>query len=190
MPIFTIDIDTSELEDTLAFVRSRLTDKQMETVMRRVFRRTGKHVRTIVKRDIPKHYEVTAGAVSSETRAPQIASMSCKVPIVGPRRTIGVQFKAKGQARGWESLHKKYKVQAKIIKGTWTTTEGNNFRNIPSSLGKQAFQRFGRRLPIKKTLGPAIPEMANHLAEPDIQKDVLELMEKRVMQEMRFILSR
>lgn len=183
IPVY-IDIDTSELEATLSLMHSKLTPEQMETVLRRVFNRTGNHIKTIIKRDIPKHYEVTASDVAGETGKPIVGAMSCIVPITGPRRTIGVQYKAQGSARGWESLHKKYKVRAKILKGTWTTTDGNNFRNIPSSLGTQAFQRFGARLPIKKTLGPAIPEMASHHAQDDIQDDVVDFMEKRLEQEL------
>ncbi len=185
-----IEIDTSDLNNTIEFVRSRLSEKQFKIVMGRVYRRTGNHIRTIVRKDVPKRYEVPAGDVSRETGAPRIAGMNCTVPIAGPRRTVGVQFKARGSARGWESLRKRYKVSAKIVKGTWTVMEGNNFRNIPSSLGKQTFQRFGQRLPIKKTLGPAIPEMATHLASSDIQRDVLETMAKRIEHEMQFILSR
>ena len=182
---FTIEIDTSDLDRTIAFVKSRLTPAQFKTVMSRVYRRTGGKIRTIVSKDVPKHYYVTAGDARNETGAPQISGMSCTVPITGPRRTVGVQFKAKGSHHGWNPP--RYTVSAKIVRGSETDMEQGTFRNMPSALGGQAYMRFGARLPIKKTLGPAIPEMATHLAEPDIQKDVLETMEKRLLHEMQFI---
>lgn len=193
MANYTIEIDTSDLQDTLNFVQQRLTPAQMAKVMRRVYNRAGGTIRKDVGQDVPRHYYVTSSESRKATGRPQIAGMGCTIPIRGPKLPVGNKFKATGSARGWESLRKKYKVKAKIVKAHESTIEGNPFRNMPSALGKQAYERkggHGSRLPIYKVNGPAIPEMAETRAAPDIQKDVKETLEKRLIHEMEYILTR
>ena len=178
-----IDIDASDLIANLEYARNCLTPQRFESKLRTMMRRIGSHIRGHVIDDVPKHYEVSGGDVSKETGAARVSGLTCTVPIAGPRRTIGVQFKAKGSAPGWASRYMSYNVEAKILRGTWTVIEGNPFRNIPSSLGEQAYERAGARLPIIKLYGPAIPEMVTHRAAPDITKHSAQTLEQGFLAE-------
>lgn len=187
---FTLEIDSSDMQKTLNSVKGKLSKEQMQKLMRRVYSRAGGTVRRAVGQAVPRQYYVTSTEARKATGSPNIAGMGCTIPIRGVRLSVGEKFKATGSARGWASKKKKYKVKAKIVKGQESVMPDGAFRNSPSSLGKQAYKRDGGgRLPIKRIVGPAVPQMAETRAAPDIQKEVKSTIEKRLAHEIEYMMG-
>lgn len=202
MPAISLEIDATELMDKTEKLRERLTNEQFEKAMRRVFQRTGTHVKKILKQDIPKEYHVTAGSVAAAVGGAQVSggggSVGCSIPVRGPRLNIGSKFKASGGAHGWNTLRRgKYKINAKIVKAGTSTLPGNMpsyggqppFRNLGSSLMPLTWTRAGKsRFPIMKVSGIAIPQMPTNRSEGDVQNDIKDYMYKRMEHEFEYIL--
>ena len=117
-----IQIDCTEMNDLIGKIRDRLTPKRFQSVMRSEFRRyVGPGVRKIVREDIPQDYEIKKTAVNKAVKSAKTSvdadAVRCTIPIQGARLSIGGTYKATGGAKGWASLHTKYRVKAKIIKG-------------------------------------------------------------------------
>ena len=117
-----ITIDFSDVRNKLDIMRTVLSPRQMDLMLERALRRTSSHVKTILKRDLPKRYNVKPSWVASHVGAPQInthagLSVRCSIPIEGKRGTIGGRYKAQGGAHGWKAVNRKrYKITAGIVK--------------------------------------------------------------------------
>lgn len=221
----TIEIDTSELDSLVDGLKKRLTPAQVDRAMSSVLRDTAEHTKEILKRAIPEHYYATPGEVGKAVGKASVTSgglgVGCCIPITGARKSIGGGFSATGGARGWESLHKRYRVKARIVKGVQSTlpqqmsSYGGQapFRNLgpslrsfdttygkvrgaigttgafekypKSALGKQVFTRGAKgRLPIKKVVGIAIPQMAANRAREDIEGAIKDRLEKSTAEKL------
>lgn len=164
-----------------------------------IYRRTGGHVRKVLKQDLPKEYQIRPGEVGSAVSNAKVVSgglggTGCIIPVRGTRRSIGEGFKASGGAHGWNSLKRKYRVKSRIVVSAQSvlpvkmSTYGDQppFRNLGSRLGKLTFTRKGKdRLPIVKVEGIAIPQMPMNRSQSDVQKDILDYMEKRIEHEIQ-----
>lgn len=193
MAVINITVDSSDLMEKLNFIKNNCTEARCRQAMFTIFNRTGKHVKTILRKDIPQKYEVPAGEVGGTVGAAQVSGMSCIIPIRGPRRGIGDKYKASGGARGWESLRKKYRVKARIVKGRTSTLPEKWHSGYPpfrnTSFSSVAFARSsGARGPIMKITGIAIPQMPMNLAEPAVQADIKTWLEKQVDDRIRAML--
>ena len=198
-----LDIDASDLMDEINRLRSVMRPERFDQVMYNIFQRTGGHVRRILRQDLPKEYHIRAGEVSSAVRGVRMSSntglgVGCSIPIVGPRRSIGGGFRASGGAHGWNSLRRKYRVKARIVKSGQSTLPQNMgsyggqppFRNLGSKLGGLAFTRQGEsRLPIKKVEGIAIPQMPMNRSREDVQQDIVEYMRGRIEHEFQRVIA-
>lgn len=194
-----LEIDASDLSKEIERLQGVLKPERFDRVMYGVFARTGQHVRGVLKKDLPKEYRVKAGEVGVAVKGARVTSggtsgVGCVIPVVGPRRTIGGDYKATGGAHGWISLRKKYRVKARIVVSAQSMlpvkmeTYGGEapFRNLGSKLGKIAYTRLGKeRLPIVRVEGVAIPQMPMNRSEEDVQKDILAYMEKRIEHEIQ-----
>lgn len=141
---FTVEIDASELDSTIKVLKKRLTPAQVNRVMGTVLRDTAEHTKEILKTAVPARYYVTPGEVGKAVGRAKVTSdglgVGCCIPVTGARKSIGGGFYATGGARGWESLHRRYKVKARIVKGRQSTlpqqmsTYGGQppFRNLGS----------------------------------------------------------
>lgn len=196
--VIEITIDASDLMTKINRLRQNMTEVRFQRAMYTIFRRTGLHAKAILKKDLPQKYQVKAGAVGSTVKKPTItiggAGVGCIIPIQGPRLKIGSDYKATGSARGWESLHKRYRVRAKIVKGRTSTLPARwhtgfpPFRNMPSKLNNIAYARTSRSPgPIDKLTGIAIPQMPMNLAEPLVQQDLKDYLEKQIDERMRWL---
>lgn len=196
-----LEVDISEFEDLIWYLRSNLTPQRFNQVMYDVFKRTGNRVKTILKQDLPRQYYVKAGDIESAVRKPKMqmggTGVGCVIPIKGPRGSIGGTFSASGGAHGWRV--RKYRVRARIVKSGQSTLpekmshQGGQppFRNLGSSLGKAAFTRETKnRLPIKRISGIAVPQMPLNRSEDDVAKDILEVIEKRLDHHFDLIFNR
>lgn len=191
-----IDIDASDLNAKLTFLENVMKPKQFESAMYGVFKRTGGHVKTILKRDLPNKYSVKPAEVGETVKAPQLSTggnnLGCSIPIRGTRRHFGGNhgFPAKGYARGWNSVKRgTYPVMVQVVKGSWKPLPYDlgpghmkPFRNIPANrLNKMAFYRNGKpRFPISKVSSIAIPQMPMNRSQEDVQKDIATYLENRV----------
>ncbi len=196
-----IEIDASDLKDTINRLKAVTTQEKVEQTMYRVFSRTGAHVRKVVKTEVRKEYEIPAGVVQADIKNARMTSgglggVGCIIPIQGSRKTIGQTYKASGGAHGWAVArrNRKYRVKAKIVKSGQSTLPERAasyggfppFRNFDApKLNGLAFTRETKaRLPIRKIEGIAVPQMAATRSRPEIQKEILNYMEKRTEHEL------
>lgn len=200
MANFMVTVDASDLSNEINRLKSVMTPKQFENAMAGIFRRTTGHVRMVLKKDLPHQYRVKAGEVQGAVSMGKVThsglGVGCTIPVRGTRGSIGGRYKAFGGAYGWESLHKKYRVKAHIVKGATSVlpkrmpgSYGGNppFRNLAAgSLNGVAFTRKTKaRFPIMKVTGIAIPQMPMNRSEPEVQKDIKVYLQKRM--EQRFL---
>ena len=196
-----LEVDASELEGKIDRLKSVCTPEQFERVMAGIFRRTGGHVRRILKSDLPHQYVIKAGEVGKAVGNAKVSGgTSCIIPVRGPRRVLGPKgFAASGGAHGWNSLRRKYRVKAKIVTAGTSTLPSNAgsyggqppFRNLsaPRLNGITFTRAGGSRFPIRKMEGIAIPQMPMNRSEPEVQRDILDYMEKRIEHEFMRVLS-
>lgn len=201
-PSVSLEIDASDLLAETERLRSVMTQEQFERAMYRVFQRTGGHVRRILRTDLPKEYHVTSGDVGAAVKNAKVTfgggGAGCAIPVVGSRRNIGSKFKASGGAHGWNSLRRKYRVNAKIVKAGTSTLPQNMssyggqppFRNLGSSIMPLTWTRAGKeRFPIMKVSGIAVPQMPTNRSEPDVQNDIKDYMYQRMEHEFSRIIG-
>lgn len=198
-----LDIDASDLNEKMARLRSVMTEQQFTNAMHGIFNRTGGHVRKILKTDLPHQYEAKPGEIGRAVQKARVTSgglgVGCSIPIVAPRKNIGGGgFPASGGAHGWNSLRRKYRVKARIVKSGQSTLPAQAssyggqppFRNLGSKLGGLTFTRAGKdRLPIEKVSGIAIPQMPMNRSEPEVQKDIKEYLEKEMERRFNALLA-
>lgn len=193
MAIVNINIDDAEVRREIEFLRQRMTTKQFIQAMYGVFRDTGRHIGTILKQDLPPQYYVKAGDITATVKPPKMQmggnTVGCIIPLRGSRKSIGGYYAASGSASGWQSVHKKYRVTARIVKGGQSKLPGTMdnyggmppFRNIPSKLGNVTFTRGGGgRFPIQSVVGIAIPQMPMTRSRPDVERDIDEYLKARI----------
>lgn len=194
-----IDIDATDLRNKTLKLQSVMKPVQFEQAMYGIFRRTGRHVSQILRKDLPKRYEVKPGDISAAVKEPNLTmgfgGVGCTIPIRGARGKIGSQYKASGGAHGWNSVRRKYKVKTRVVKGAQSTLPAKwhsgypPFRNLGSKLGTLTFARSSKaRGPILKLTGLAIPQMPMNRAQDDVQRDIKEYLEKQMDDRFRAFL--
>ncbi|MGN0996540.1 MAG: hypothetical protein ACI4PG_06505 [Candidatus Ventricola sp.] len=211
----TVRIDTSDAVHKMRALSTALSPNEMKQLERRVMLRSGRKVKTIVKKEVPKEYHVTSGIVGKDIKAMRMGSagvgagdVSCTIPIEGKRHIIGGKtFPARGGRHGWKGVFtgKRYKITAQILRGqssTLPTAIGNQddhapFRNYDASrLNNATFVRRPsagmppRNKPISRVVGIAVPQMPMNRAEHAVQEEIGDFMQKRVEAEFNFIISR
>lgn len=196
-PSIYLEIDASDLQQELDRLKSVMTPETFERAMYGIFQRTGSHVRTILKKDLPIKYHVKSPEVGQAVKAAKVAygglGVGCTIPVVDRRKHIGgggKGFPAWGSARGWNAVKRgPYKVRTMVYAGTRVSLPGRlpsyggfpPFRNIPSKLGGLTFTRATKdRLPIRPVTGIAIPQMPMNRSQPDVQADIKKYMEGRI----------
>lgn len=197
----SIEVDASDLQGKINMLRGAMTNEQFNRAMYGIFKRTGGHVKKILRSDLPQEYEIKPSAVSAAVQKPQVTigglGVGCAIPIRDARGSIGGRYKAAGGAHGWNSLRRKYRVKARIVKGRASTLPANAsayggyppFRNLGSSLGGLTFTRRGKaRGPIEKMVGIAIPQMPMNRSQADVQRDIKEYMERQIDQRISQLL--
>lgn len=188
-----ITVDGSEVKDVVNRLKANMTAEQYERAMYGIFKRTGRHVAKILKKDLPQKYEVRPSEIGGSVKSPRLSmgfnGVGCSIPVVAPRGKIGSQYRASGGAHGWNSLKRKYRVKARVIKGAQSTlpekwhTDYPPFRNLGSKLGKLTFARTSKaRGPIMKVTGIAIPQMPMNRARTEVERDIKEFMVKQMEQ--------
>ena len=62
LPI-TVNIDASDCIAKLSMLQAACKQERFDRALYRIYSRTGKHVKRILKEDLPKQYQVTPGMV-------------------------------------------------------------------------------------------------------------------------------
>lgn len=183
-----IEIDDSEFQATMHLLQTCMTPEKFNQAMYGIFQRTGRHVAKILKQDLPKEYNVKAGAIGGAVQTARVTnngtSSGCVIPIRDHRGSIGKRYGASGGKHGWNSLRgKRYSVKARILAGAQSTLPGEAptgyppFRNLGSSIHPLTWARKSKkRFPIMKMVGIAIPQMPKNRSEADVQKDIRDYM--------------
>lgn len=200
---YTIEIDASDLQEKIQKLQANMKPEQFTNAMHGIFNRTGSHVKTILRKDIPIYYHAKAGDISAAVKRAQVTggglSVGCTIPIKDHRGSVGGRYRAAGGAHGWQSLHRKYRVKAHVVKAGASTlpqsmpgSYGGNppFRNFsaPKLNGVAYTRKTKERLPIMKVESMAIPQMPQHRAEPDVQRDIKTYLEKQMDQRFRALI--
>lgn len=187
--LFDIQVDSADFQQLMSKLQANMTQIQFERAMYGIFQRTGRHVAAILKKDLPQKYEVRPSDIGASVKNPSVTmgagGAGCIIPIVGVRGKIGSQYRAVGGAHGWNSVKRKYKVKARIVKGAQSTLPAKwhsgypPFRNLGSKLGGLTFARSSTaRGPILKLTGIAIPQMPLNRSEAEVQEDIKDYLEK------------
>ncbi|MDD3881904.1 MAG: hypothetical protein PHI27_06595 [Eubacteriales bacterium] len=188
-----IYIDTSDVDRVTQKLRMVMTQHQFELLMYRVFKRTGEHVKTIIKREVPKEYEAKPSWIASNIGKPKMsfggiggASVGCTIPIDGTRGVLGSRFSASGP-RGRRRKSGKYSIHAKIVKGQSSTLPAvmsHQGGQPPFFNGKIVMTRKGKeRLPIVRVAGLGVPQMPMNRSRDSVQTDILNTISARIEHE-------
>lgn len=195
LPI-TIEIDGRDCVNKLTMMAAACKPERFERALYRIYSRTGKHVRAILKEDLPHEYVISPSKVGKAVGGAQIQGMGCIIPVTDKRGDIGGQYSATGGAHGWNSLRRKYKVTARIVKSGQSVLPGKvmagypPFRNLGSSLGKLTFTRTSKeRGPIMKVVGIAIPQMPMNRSEDEVQEDIKKFLMAQIEREFMNVMA-
>lgn len=192
-----LEIDASSLTSELERLEAVMKPEQFQRAMIRIYRRTGQHVRRVLKTDLPHEYHIKPGEVGAAVGNARVSGWSCSIPVRGAKRKIGPEFKASGGAHGWAALRRKYRVNAKIVKSGSSTLPGHMgsyggqppFRNLGSVLMPQTYTRAGKaRGPLMRVSGIAIPQMPMNRSQAEVQKDIVDWMAKRIEHEFQMLI--
>lgn len=190
---FTVQVNTSDLKNKVSRLKDNMKPVQFERAMYGIYQRTGRHVSSILRKDLPQQYEVRPNEISAAVKNPRLSigagGVGCSIPIQGMRGKLGSQYKATGGAHGWNNIKykRRYKVKVKMLKGKDSTlpekwhSDYPPFRNLGSKLGNLTYARSSKkRGPILKLTGIAIPQMPLNRSEADVQHDIKVFLEKQM----------
>ena len=193
-----IYIDITDLQSKINFLHDSMSQKRFESAMYGVLRETARHMKAILKQDIPLEYVFSKGDIGKAVRSPEMGfdasggMTSCAVPIVGARYTVGGNHvPATGGWPGWNPP--KYDVSFNIVTSgpsvlperlssyggqpAWKNTAARKKKGM----NKAVFTRSGKpRLPIQPVKTIAIPQAITNRSEEDISRDTLEYMGNRL----------
>lgn len=193
---FTITIDGKDCVDKLTMMAAACKPERFERAMYRIYSRTGKHVKTILKDDLPHEYVISPSKVGKAVGDVTIVGWGCTIPVKDSRGDIGGQYSASGGAHGWNSLKRKYNVKARIVRAGQSTLPGKvmagypPFRNLGSSLGKLTFARSSKeRGPLLKVVGIAIPQMPMNRSEAEVQEDIKKFLMAQIEREFMNVMA-
>lgn len=186
-------IDTTDAMARIKQLELALSQRQIHDVLYRTLNETGRYVKTIMRKDVPHDYAVTATWVGKHVGNVQIstatfgANVTAIVPLDGKKGTIGGIFKMTG-TRGRPKKRKKglkaYKINAKIIKADTSELpekmkrQGGN----PPFIAKGAVytRRTNQAYPVVRVVGLAMPQMPLKRSEAEVRKDINKRLESRL----------
>lgn len=190
-------VDASELDSLLDDMKKKVGPENFDRLMRRTVNEVGKGMKKPIAREVMKDYAVTKPFVYRGIKKPYMkfddGGPACVIPLEGEKGHIGGTFKAFGGHPGWNPP--KYSVRARIVKSGISTLpsvmshQGGNppFINTSASkLNGVAFTRTGGHTKngkpaIASISGLALPQMPMNRASPEIEKEILERLEKRAV---------
>lgn len=185
-----LEIDASEFFDLTESMRAKLTPENFDRLMYRTLNEVGKHSRPAIKKAVMSEYAVKGAFVTSAIKSAQITggggSISCKIPLIGPKGNVGSTFAATGGHAGWNPP--KYRVTAQIVKSgksilpSSMSSYGGQPPFINTAFSDLAFTRLGKdRDPIVKVSALALPQMPLNRSKKEVEADLMTYAEKRAI---------
>ncbi len=196
--VTAVQLDMSDLQSKIEMLRNNMSQKRFENAMYGIIRDTSRHIKAILKADIPIEYYFKKGEIGKAVKGPQMSFgangslVSAAIPVTGARYTIGGNHvSAQGGWPGWGPPP--YRISFNIVtQGTSVLPARlKNYGGQPAwrntairkkkGMAKAAFTRAGKsRLPIMPVKTIAIPQAITNRSEEDIAKDTLEYMGNRL----------
>ena len=182
-----IYVDISDLQETIKKMKDVMSRGAFEEMLRCTFNDAGRKVKTIVSREVPQDYEVTASWVRNSVGWPKrlpSTQIGVEIPINGHRGSIGGRYRATRATGG--------KIRARIVKNQTTILPDN----MPAHLGGQppfmvrkdnndrmVFTRMykGKPYPIVRVVGLGVPQMPINKSRDDVQDEIRTVVEKRLV---------
>jgi len=180
-------IDLSHLTETIGTMKHAMSTTAFEEMMRRTFNDAGKKVKTIVKKEAQKQYQVKQDWVADHIGWPKpqgAGHIGVVIPIKGTRGSIGGTFALKNPP-GRPARGKRRKINAKIVKGQTTTlpqTMDHQGGQPPFVAKGVVFTRKykGKPKPIVHVVGLGVPQMPINRSEEGVQREIEAVIEKRL----------
>lgn len=181
-------IDMSHLAETIDIMKRAMSTTAFEEMMRRTFNDAGRKVKTIVKKEAQKQYEVKQEWVGSKVGWPKpqgAGHIGVVIPIKGARGSIGGTFALKNSPGRPAKGKKRRKINAKIVKGQTTTlpqTMAHQGGQPPFVANGVVFTRKykGQPKPIVHVVGLGVPQMPLNRSEEGVQKEIQAVIENRL----------
>ena len=180
-----IYIDVSDLDETVDKLRSALAPEAFERMMYRTLKEVGNRAKVPIARAVQDDYEVKQAWVKGAMGKPKMSvsdGVQCVIPVDGHRGSIGGTYKASG-GRVLKSTGKA-KIRARIVKSQRSTLPekmDHQGGQPPFMANGVAFTRKTKeRFPIARVVGLSVPQMPINRSEPEVRKEIVELLEKRL----------
>ena len=202
----TIYVDISDLMETIEHMKGALSDHAFHEMMRRTFNDAGRKVKTIMRQEVPKDYEVGANWVGSMVQWPKSRGLGVVVPIKGKRGSIGGRFHATGGSfarKGYTTKSGKVvkaarvnkKIRAKIVKGQASAmpdTMDHQGGQPPFMINGVAFTRKlpNRAYPIVRVVGLGVPQMPINRSREEVQEEIREVISKRLQHHFTILMGK
>lgn len=177
-----LDIDISDLSDTIEMMRATLTEAQFKRLMYRTFAEAGRKSKTMIAREVQQDYVVTQAWVKSQIRPFRLTfggafPVTCTIPISSHKGSIGGRFKASGGRRG-------RRISAAIVRAGRSTLPDemkNQGGNPPFMSGGVAYtRRTKNRYPIVRVVGLGVPQMPMNRSRVKVERVLLEYIGNRL----------
>lgn len=199
---YNIYIDASDLQDKINRLESAMKPRQFEQAMYGIFNRTGKHVKQILKKDLPRQYHIKQRDIGNAVQSPKVsmgAGVGCTIPIRDHRGKVGGRYRASGGTHGWESLRSKKRIKTQVVKAGRSTlparmpgSYGGNapFINLdaPALNGVSFTRKTKARFPIMPVESISIPQMPMNRSEDDVQTDIKQYLEKQMEERFNYLM--
>lgn len=192
-------IDVSDVVQTMEKLSLIMRQDNFQEMMRRTFVDAGRKVKTIIRQEVPKEYQVTAGWAGKHVGSMQLQSLGVVIPLKGARGSDGGTFKATGgqyavkastvhmkdgTVRSRKASWRSRKIKVGLVRGTMS--------QLPATMdhqgGQPPFMRGGvvftrktkKRYPIVSVVGLGLPQMPINRSEESVQKQISEYTMKRL----------
>lgn len=190
--LFTID--TSEVMAIYNYLATELSPAKARLLLTRVISSTGRRVKTIIGKNVPKEYAVGRNWVTQNIGKPFKSGTMCRIPIKSYRGIHGGRFKVnKLQSR---SLGR---VRSKMLNAGFSTLpekmdrQGGNPPFIVSGSGTNSGLVFTRRtnkpLPIVRVAGLSVPEMSLARVADENLDDIVNYMRDELYRQFNVIIN-
>lgn len=189
-------LDLSEVEQTFNDLKAGLSEDQAKRLLRRTLTEGARKVKTILKTEIPQEYEMPPSVIDPAVKRWKQASdgIGAVIPIKDHRHSIGGRYAVTTGHRGRPKKGVKYKLKAKIVKGTVSTLpdtlphQGGNPPFRPKH-SKMVFTRKykNKALPIMRVVGLGVPQMPVNRSLEAVQDEIRSYILGRLEHNYRFM---
>lgn len=196
----TVYVDISHLQGTIQGMRDVLAPDRFHEVMRRTFNDAGRKVKSIVRKEVPKDYNVTASWAGDAVGWPKQQGIGVVIPIKGKRGSIGGLYSASGP-RGRPRKGVKTKIYAKIVRAGRSTLPDT----LPHQGGQPPFflpgvgsrnnrivmtRKFANKpKPIVRVVGLGVPQMPINKSREDVQDEIRKVIETRLVHHYQIMIN-